>query len=93
MKMNLFPRLLFLAALLAFSTGPNAAAENPRVNPLEAQMVLIPAGHFIFGTNQTDESAEALSMGIPKPWYADESPETKIFLKGFIRVSGVGNSK
>ena len=46
-------------------------------------MVFIPAGHFIFGTDQTDESAEALSMGIPKPWYADETPEKKIFLKGF----------
>jgi cytochrome c-type biogenesis protein len=52
-------------------------------NSLEGEMVHIPSGHFIFGTNKKDESAEALSMGIPKPWYADESPRQKIFLKGF----------
>jgi cytochrome c-type biogenesis protein len=83
MIIHLFPRLLLLAALFFFLTGTNAAAENARVNPLEGQMVLIPAGHFNFGTDQIDEAAEALSMGIPKPWYADESPQTKVFLKGF----------
>lgn len=83
MKINSFPQLLFLAALFVFSSGTHTAAENARVNSLEGEMIFIPAGHFIFGTHQTDASAEALSMGIPKPWYADESPETKIFLKGF----------
>jgi formylglycine-generating enzyme required for sulfatase activity/cytochrome c biogenesis protein CcdA len=80
---NSFPRLLILTALIILFTSPPAAAENARVNPQEGQMVLIPAGHFNFGTDQTDEAASALSMGIPKPWYADESPKTKIFLKGF----------
>ena len=46
-------------------------------------MIHIPSGHFIFGTNKKDEIAEALSLGIPKPWYADETPRQKIFLKGF----------
>ena len=50
---------------------------------LEGDMVQIPAGHFIFGTDKKDESAEALSLGIPKPWYIDENPQQKIFLKGF----------
>jgi cytochrome c-type biogenesis protein len=50
---------------------------------LEGDMVYIPPGPFIFGTNKKDESAEALSMGIPKPWYADETPQQKIFLKEF----------
>ena len=83
MKKNPFPLALFYAALLVFSLGSNAAAENARENPLEGQMVFIPAGHFILGTQETDDSAEALSIGIPKPWYADESPEKKVFLKGF----------
>jgi len=83
MIINLLPRLLLVAALFFFLTGTPAAAENARVNPLESQMVLIPAGHFKFGTDQMDEASEALSMGIPKPWYADESPQTKIFLQGF----------
>ena len=35
---------------------------------LEGDMVYIPPGPFVFGTNKKDESAEALSIGIPKPW-------------------------
>ena len=70
---------LFLLLLAATMTG----AEEARTNPLEGDMVSIPAGHFVFGTDAKDEAAEALSMGIPKPWYADENPAQKIFLKGF----------
>lgn len=83
MKKKPFPRALVFATLFIFFLLVNAAALNAQENSLEGQMVFIPAGHFIFGTNQTDESAEALSFGIPKPWYADESPEKKVFLKGF----------
>ena len=50
---------------------------------LEGDMVYIPPGPFVFGTNKKDASADALSMGIPKPWYADETPQQKIFLKEF----------
>ncbi len=50
---------------------------------LEADMVYIPPGPFVFGTDKKDASAEALSLGIPKPWYIDETPEQKIFLKEF----------
>ena len=46
-------------------------------------MVLIPAGQFIFGTDQKDVKGESLALGIPKPWYADEGPEQKSFLKGY----------
>ena len=46
-------------------------------------MVYIPPGPFLFGTDKKDEAAEALSIGIPKPWYADETPQQKIFLKGY----------
>ncbi|QPJ66732.1 MAG: SUMF1/EgtB/PvdO family nonheme iron enzyme [Candidatus Nitrohelix vancouverensis] len=55
----------------------------PQDHPLEKDMVLVPAGPFKFGTNKTDDAAEALSMGVPKPWYADEKPEQTIFLKSF----------
>lgn len=50
---------------------------------LEGDMVYIPPGPFIFGTDKKDDSAEALSLGIPKPWYIDETPQQKIFLKEF----------
>lgn len=59
------------------------AHESGPDNPLERDMVFIPAGQFIFGTNQTDESGLNASMGIPKPLYQDAHPEQKPFLKGF----------
>jgi cytochrome c-type biogenesis protein len=83
MKKKPFSLALFFAVLCVFSLTSSAAAKSAKENSLEAQMVFIPAGHFTFGTDQTDKTAEALSLGIPKPWYADETPEKKIFLKGF----------
>ena len=58
-------------------------SQNTTDHSLEGEMIHIPSGHFIFGTNKKDEIAEALSLGIPKPWYADETPRQKIFLKEF----------
>ncbi len=72
-----------LVCMIAFTFLSNANAENARDNPLEGDMVQIPAGSFVFGTDKKDESAEALSLGVPKPWYADEGPEQSVFLKSF----------
>ena len=72
---------LACVSLLIFVT--TATAQEARDNPLEGDMVKIPAGSFSFGTDQKDDTAEALSLGIPKPWYADENPSQKIFLKSF----------
>ncbi|MFQ5672445.1 MAG: SUMF1/EgtB/PvdO family nonheme iron enzyme [Nitrospinales bacterium] len=84
--MQLF-RLLFLLTTLAAAPGfyPAEAAEQdpPRDNRLEADMVLIPAGIFSFGTDRRDATGNALSVGIPKPWYADENPQQRVFLKAF----------
>jgi formylglycine-generating enzyme required for sulfatase activity len=41
-------------------------------------MVLIPSGEFTIGTDQMDEEKHALSLGLNKPWFADESPERRI---------------
>lgn len=60
-----------------------APKENPRQNPLEAEMAWIPPGIFLFGTDQQDKAGEAIAMGLPKPWYADETPRQNTFLKGF----------
>ena len=74
---------LFLFTFGIFVLPLSGWAQNTTDNPLEGEMIHIPSGHFIFGTNKKDEIAEALSLGIPKPWYADETPRQKIFLKGF----------
>jgi formylglycine-generating enzyme required for sulfatase activity len=46
-------------------------------------MVLVPAGKFIMGTDETDTENQALGLGLQKPWFADESPQHKIYLKAF----------
>ena len=74
---------LFLFTFGVFVLPLSGWTQNTTDNPLEGEMIHIPSGHFIFGTNKKDETAEALSLGIPKPWYADETPRQKIFLKGF----------
>ena len=69
--------------LAAYFLPLSGWAQTTAENALEGEMIYIPSGHFLFGTNKKDEMAEALSLGIPKPWYADETPRQKIFLKGF----------
>jgi len=74
MTMNL-PTLFQLALLACALVLPGElSAQGAADKPLEGDMVEIPAGHFLFGTNKRDEAAEALSLG---------NPEQKIFLKGF----------
>ncbi len=77
-------RLMALGVLVICGTSLYSwAHSNGPDNPLEADMIFIPAGQFVFGTNQTDESGLGASMGIPKPLYRDAHPEQKPFLKGF----------
>lgn len=73
---------LSLFSLLLLFPQEGWAQSEPDYS-LEGDMVYIPPGPFLFGTNKKDEAAEALSLGIPKPWYADETPQQKIFLKEF----------
>jgi len=46
-------------------------------------MVFIPSGEFTIGSNQEDRENHALSLGLDKPWYSDESPERRIDIPGF----------
>lgn len=83
MRKTFFVPLLLLAIFLSLGTFPALAQEKEKSKPLEGDMVQIPAGNFIFGTNEQDTEGEALALGIPKPWYVDEGPQQKIFLKSF----------
>ncbi len=76
---GVFGTILFLT----FAISSASAQGKSKDLSLEGDMVLIPAGPFKFGTNKTDDEAEALSLGIPKPWYVDEGPEQTVFLKSF----------
>ena len=46
-------------------------------------MVFIPAGEFTIGSNKEDKENHALSLGLDKPWYSDESPKRRINIPGF----------
>ena len=46
-------------------------------------MVLVPGGNSTMGSDKVDTDQHALRVGLNKPWYADESPSLKIYLKGF----------
>jgi cytochrome c-type biogenesis protein len=76
-------QIFFVTILFLPSLGIASIEDKPEYQKMESDMVLIPAGQFIFGTNQKDVKGESLALGIPKPWYADEGPEQKSFLKGY----------
>ena len=46
-------------------------------------MVLVSGGNFTMGSNKVDTNQHALRVGLNKPWYADESPSLKLYLKDF----------
>lgn len=46
-------------------------------------MVKVPAGPFVMGSSQTDEDLEAVSLGLPEPWFADERPARTMTLPTF----------
>ncbi len=46
-------------------------------------MVRVPDGNFLMGTDEFDDEGHALSLGLDKPWYADESPQRRLHLPDF----------
>ncbi len=46
-------------------------------------MVLVPDGYFLMGTDEFDDEGHAMSLGLDKPWYADESPQRRLHLPDF----------
>lgn len=40
-------------------------------------MIKIPSGEFVLGSNEVDKEAKALQYGDRRPWYANERPERK----------------
>lgn len=53
-------------------------------SPADEAMVLIPAGPFIMGSNQSDSGKQAQEFGSSKPWYVDEKPQRELRLDAYL---------
>jgi formylglycine-generating enzyme required for sulfatase activity len=76
-----------LVCLLIFFVGcdkPHDAVELVKISPIDGkEMVLIPAGEFIMGTNKTDAENTQQKVGTVKPLYLDQHPERKVSLDAY----------
>ncbi len=68
-------RILSLLIVLVAATANAGEAEG--------EMMFIPAGEFIFGSDLEDKAALAKDYGLSKPLYLDEHPRRKITLKAY----------
>ncbi len=77
---------LFLLALVGLSAC-NQSAAPPAASPVAAaspdDMVLVPAGPFIRGSDKIDDSAKQDEYGLVKPLYLDEHPQHTLELPAF----------
>lgn len=66
-------RILFLLLLAVVAVAAGAG-----------EMIEIPAGDFLFGSNALDTAAGSRELGLNKPLYLDEHPQQKISLAAFL---------
>jgi formylglycine-generating enzyme required for sulfatase activity len=72
-----FPRKSLIAPLLLFLVMIGCQKTPP-------DMVRVPAGDFLMGTDEVDTEGEAMEFGLPHPWYEDEHPLQKIYLDTYF---------
>jgi len=67
-------RTKLLAAIALLASGTVVASESES-NKDSSDMVLIPAGEFVMGSNKEEKSNKKGEFGNTKPWYMDEHPQ------------------
>ncbi|MEE9257899.1 MAG: SUMF1/EgtB/PvdO family nonheme iron enzyme [Nitrospinaceae bacterium] len=80
--------MICLAVLLSACRG-DGPEKGPALPPIKIseidgkEMVWVPAGEFIMGTDKTDPENTHQQIGAVKPLYLDQHPERKIHLDAF----------
>lgn len=80
--------LIFLVCLLIFQPGcgnpAGGALETVRISPIDKkEMVLIPAGEFIMGTDKIDSENTQRKIGTVKALYLDQHPMRTVYLDAY----------
>ena len=57
---------------------------QPGCEKKAGDMVRVPGGEFLMGTDNVDAENEALEYGLPHPWYEDEHPLHRVNLPSFF---------
>lgn len=74
--------VLLLLILGGSHRREGASFSGGRVPP--GEMVFVPAGSFIRGSNKVDTEKKASEFGTMRPWYLDEHPEQRVFVPAFF---------
>lgn len=77
--MSILKRWTGIVVFLLAGLGASGCGE-----PTPPGMVLVPAGYFSMGSDEEDTEGHALSLGLDKPWYADETPQHRLHLDDFF---------
>lgn len=86
---------LALCALLLAACNDNGGASRHDAEPVPpSEMVYVPAGPFIMGSDKVDEAGKQEEYGLVKPLYLDEHPRHEVVLPAFwIDATEVTNAQ
>ena len=74
--------ILLFAINACDKQGEATVAKQTIVTPPD--MVLIPAGEFIMGSDDIDASGKSKEFGFNEPWYLPEHPKRKVYLDNYF---------
>lgn len=76
-------RLLLVWLGMMLCHGVPAADGGKGGDAHDEEMIVIPAGPFVMGSDRTPSQDESAGVGTIKPWYLDEHPAHKVDLKAY----------
>jgi len=85
----IFLLLILFPYMVSCGIEDQSRPESPSLEPVliskidNKEMILIPAGEFVMGTNKTDSENTHQKIGSVKPLYLDQQPERRINLEAY----------